>query len=84
MRKLIGGNYGFKRTYRIKNNFFIRNSDNLFPSGRSAFISLVEYLFKKNNLSKIEILPFYVKVLLNLYIDITLIIHFTLLTKNLN
>ncbi len=58
MRKLIGGNYGFKRTYRIKNNFFIRNSDNLFPSGRSAFISLVEYLFKKNNLSKIEIPTF--------------------------
>ena len=58
MRKLIGGNFGFIEDANSANNFFMKNSEKLFPSGRSAFINLVKYIFREKKIKKIEIPSF--------------------------
>ena len=55
MRKLIGGNFGMENKHNSKNNFFTIKSENLFPSGRSAFINIVEHLFEMKKINQIEI-----------------------------
>ena len=56
MRKIIGGNLEYQKAKNFSENMLSRNiKQNLFLSGRSAFLGTVKYMFKKKNINKIEI-----------------------------